>query len=233
MKKCLSTLLFFVLALLLCSTAFAQKTFKVSGTVTDENGDPIPGVSIICQANKQGAITDAKGRYSINAASSTTTLQFSFLGYKTQDVKISGRAVIDIVLEEDAESLEAAVSIGYGLIQKRDDFTGSAVQVTKEQIAMRPADRIDNLLVGSVAGMNVIEESDGGRSSVKIRIRGDGSLSASNEPLWIIDGVPMYQGSRTNSVTGTSYILHEPGRYRVHYGFERRLHYNPLWRRWF
>ncbi|MBQ7708757.1 MAG: SusC/RagA family TonB-linked outer membrane protein [Bacteroidales bacterium] len=207
MKKCLSTLLFFVLALLLCSTAFAQKTFKVSGTVTDENGDPIPGVSIICQANKQGAITDAKGRYSINAASSTTTLQFSFLGYKTQDVKISGRAVIDIVLEEDAESLEAAVSIGYGLIQKRDDFTGSAVQVTKEQIAMRPADRIDNLLVGSVAGMNVIEESDGGRSSVKIRIRGDGSLSASNEPLWIIDGVPMYQGSRTNSVTGTSYTV--------------------------
>ena len=120
MKKCLSTLLFFVLALLLCSTAFAQKTFKVSGTVTDENGDPIPGVSIICQANKQGAISNGNGQYSIVAASSTATLQFTMLGYKTQDVKLSGKIVVDVVMVEDAETLEEAViSVGYGLAQKR------------------------------------------------------------------------------------------------------------------
>ena len=185
--------------------AWGQKnSFVVTGTVTDEQGEPITGVSVICQANKQGAITDVQGTYRIAAASSSAVLQYSFMGFKTQEVKVNGRAVIDIVLEEDAEALEAAVSIGYGLIQKRDDFTGSAVQVTKEQIAMRPADRIDNLLVGAVPGMNVIEESTNGRPSVKIRIRGDGSLSASNEPLWIIDGVPMFQGSKTNSVTGTS-----------------------------
>lgn len=207
MKKYLSVLLFLFISLLVGEPAHAQKSFKVSGTVTDTTGEPIAGVSVICPANKQGAITDAKGNYILSAASSTTTIQFSFMGYKTLNEKVSGRSQIDVVMEEDAEALEAAVSIGYGLIQKRDDFTGSAVQVTKEQIAMRPADRIDNLLVGSVPGMNVIEDSSNGRPSVKIRIRGDGSLSASNEPLWIIDGVPVFQGTKSNSVTGTSYTV--------------------------
>ena len=186
-------------------SAWAQKSsFTVTGTVTDQQGEPVTGVSVICIANNQGVITDGNGSYRITAASSTAVLQFSFMGYVTREEKIAGRSVIDVVLQEDAEMLEAAVSIGYGLIQKRDDFTGSAVQVTKEQIANRPADRIDNLLVGAVPGMNIIEESTNGRPSVKIRIRGDGSLSASNEPLWIIDGVPMFQGTKTNSVTGTS-----------------------------
>lgn len=204
MRKCLSTLLLVIFVLLDGSLSFAQKGFKVSGTVTDTQGEPIVGVSVISPANKQGTITDVDGAFTIQAASGTAVLQFSFLGFKTQDVNVAGRAVVNVTLEEDAETLEAAVSIGYGLIQKRDDFTGSAVQVTKEQIAMRPADRIDNLLVGAVPGMNVIEDSSNGRPSVKIRIRGDGSLSASNEPLWIIDGVPVFQGTKTNSVTGTS-----------------------------
>ncbi len=207
MRECKPTLLCLLLFFLGAVPVFAQKTFKVSGTVTDVNGEPIPGVTVICQANSQGAISNEKGEYAVSASSSTGVLQFSFLGYKTLDLKVSGRSVIDVVMEEDAEALEAAVSIGYGLIQKRDDFTGSAVQVTKEQIAMRPADRIDNLLVGSVPGMNVIEDSSNGRPSVKIRIRGDGSLSASNEPLWIIDGVPVFQGTKSNSVTGTSYTV--------------------------
>lgn len=208
MKKCLSTLLFFVLALLLCSTAFAQKTFKVSGTVTDENGDPIPGVSIICQANKQGAISNGNGQYSIVAASSTATLQFTMLGYKTQDVKLSGKIVVDVVMVEDAETLEEAViSVGYGLAQKREDLVGSAFQVTTEQLKFRPAERMDNMLAGLVPGLTISEESTNGRQSVKMRVRGDGSLSASNEPLWVIDGVPVYNNGNSSGISGTGTTL--------------------------
>ena len=151
--------------------------------------------------------SDLDGNYSVRVPSGkNTTFVFQFLGMETQEIAVSAPGRKDVTMKSD-NMLDAAVSIGYGLIQKRDDFTGSAVQVSKDQIAMRPADRIDNLLAGSVPGMNVIEDSTNGRPSVKIRIRGDGSLSASNEPLWIIDSVPVFQGTKTNSVTGTSYTV--------------------------
>ena len=182
----------------------AQTNFTVSGTVRDSGGEVLPGVAVVCKDNNKAVSTDYNGHYSIVAASASSTLEFTFVGMKDVAMPINKRAVIDVVMADDATLLEAAVSVGYGVIQKRDDFTGSAVQVTKEQIALRPADRLDNLLVGMVPGMNIIEDSTNGRPSVKIRIRGDGSLSASNEPLWIIDGVPIFQGTKTNSVTGTS-----------------------------
>lgn len=182
----------------------AQTSFTVSGTVRDSGGDVLPGVAVVCKENNKSVSTDLNGHYQIAAASASSILEFSFIGMKDKAVPVNKRQILDVVMEDDATLLEAAVSVGYGVIQKRDDFTGSAVQVTKEQIALRPADRLDNLLVGMVPGMNVIEDSNSGRPSVKIRIRGDGSLSASNEPLWIIDGVPIFQGTRTNSVTGTS-----------------------------
>ena len=182
----------------------AQTSFTVSGTVRDSGGDVLPGVAVMCKENNKSVSTDLNGHYQIAAASASSILEFSFIGMKDKAVPVNKRQILDVVMEYDATLLEAAVSVGYGVIQKRDDFTGSAVQVTKEQIALKPAERIDNLLVGMVPGMNVIEESTSGRPSVKIRIRGDGSLSASNEPLWIIDGVPIFQGTKTNSVTGTS-----------------------------
>lgn len=182
----------------------AQTSFTVSGTVRDSGGDVLPGVAVMCKENNKSVSTDLNGHYQIAAASASSILEFSFIGMKDKAVPINKRQILDVIMEDDATLLEAAVSVGYGVIQKRDDFTGSAVQVTKEQIALKPAERIDNLLVGMVPGMNVIEESTSGRPSVKIRIRGDGSLSASNEPLWIIDGVPIFQGTKTNSVTGTS-----------------------------
>ena len=208
MKKCLSTLLFFVLALLLCSTAFAQKTFKVSGTVTDENGDPIPGVSIICQANKQGAISDIQGRYSITAASSSAELQFSFLGFKQQDVKVNGRAVINVVMETDAEMLENAMIVGaYGTKQRREDLVGSAFQVNSTDLQYKPKARVDNLLEGLVPGMTVENTSDSGgstRDRFNVRIRGQSSLYGSSAPLWVVDGVPLYTGTSSGQMPGVS-----------------------------
>lgn len=208
MKKCLSTLLFFVLFLLVPSGAFAQKTFKVSGTVTDENGEPIPGVSIICQANKQGAITDIQGRYSITAASSSAELQFSFLGFKQQDVKVNGRAVINVVMETDAEMLENAMIVGaYGTKQRREDLVGSAFQVNSTDLQYKPKARVDNLLEGLVPGMTVENTSDSGgstRDRFNVRIRGQSSLYGSSAPLWVVDGVPLYTGTSSGQMPGVS-----------------------------
>jgi len=178
------------------------------GKIVDDGGEPLPGVVVYPQGEMNKAVTsDLDGNYSILVPKGKKVVfVFQFMGMKTEELTASVPGRQDVVMKPD-NVLEAAVSIGYGLIQKRDDFTGSAVQVNKDQIAMRPADRIDNLLAGSVPGMNVIEDSTNGRPSVKIRIRGDGSLSASNEPLWIIDGVPVFQGTKTNSVTGTSYTV--------------------------
>lgn len=178
------------------------------GKITDDGGEPLPGVVVFPKGATNKAVTsNLDGNYSIPVPKDAgTVFVFQFLGMETQEIVVSAPGRKDVVMKSD-NMLDAAVSIGYGLIQKRDDFTGSAVQVSKDQIAMRPADRVDNLLVGVVPGMNVIEDSTNGRPSVKIRIRGDGSLSASNEPLWIVDGVPIFQGSKTNSVTGTSYTV--------------------------
>lgn len=201
-------ILFGAILLFVAAEAFAQGGFKVSGTVKDEYGEPVTGVSVICEANKKGAITDAKGYYEVLAASESAKLVYSFMGYKTQEVQVRKRAVINVVLEEDAETLEEAViSVGYGLSQKREDLVGSAFQVTTEQLKYKPAERMDNLLVGLVPGLSVIEESTNGRPSVKLRIRGDGSLSASNEPLWIIDGVPVYNSGTSSSISGTGTTL--------------------------
>lgn len=186
-----------------------QKTKQdLFGKIVDDTGEPLPGVVVYPKGQMNKAVTsDLDGNYSILVPSGKSTVfVFQFMGMQTQEISASKPGRVDVSMVSD-NMLDAAVSIGYGLIQKRDDFTGSAVQVSKDQIAMRPADRIDNLLVGSVAGMNIIEDSTNGRPSVKIRIRGDGSLSASNEPLWIIDGVPVFQGTKSNSVTGTSYTV--------------------------
>lgn len=164
------------------------------------------------KGTKVGVYSDTDGNYSIEIPASlgkgTVELTYQYMGTVAQDWPVTatdGRVLThDVALKEDNLLEGAMVSVGYGLVQDREDLVGSAFQVTKEQIEFRPADRIDNLLAGLVPGMNVIESTTNGRPNVKIRIRGDGSLSASNEPLWIIDGVPVYTGTKTNSVTGTS-----------------------------
>lgn len=184
----------------------------VAGIVKDAAGGPLVGVFVYVRGTKTGVYSDADGKYSISIPSSLENerleIVYQYMGTVTQYwalPKDHGRSLRhDVTLLEDNSIEEAVISVGYGLVQEREDLAGSAFQVTKDKIEMLPADRIDNLLAGLVPGMNVVEETTNGRPSVKIRIRGDGSLSASNEPLWIIDGVPVYTGTKTNSVTGTS-----------------------------
>lgn len=211
LSHCLSGFLCIAIGILLSQTViFAQQSRTVSGTITDTAKEPLAGAAVTTVVNgrTKGTIADSEGRYSIEVPGKEVLLEFSFLGMKTKKVSVpAGTKVINVVLESDNSIEEAVISTGYGVVQKRENLTGSAFQVTREQLDKLPSNRIDNLLAGLVPGLQVNESTTNGRPSVKIRIRGEGSLSASCEPLWIIDGVPIYTGSRTNSVSGTSYTI--------------------------
>lgn len=188
-----------------------QADIIVEGKVTDDAGEPLVGAFVYLKNTKIGVYTDLDGNYKLTIPSNTKTpiVVYQFMGKATQEFKLGALKSIkkNIILSDDNSIDEAVVSVGYGLSQKREDFAGSAFRVDKDKIALKPATRIDNLLAGLVPGMQVNETTVNGRPEVSIRIRGDGSLSASQEPLWVIDGVPVYTGNRNNQFSGTSYTI--------------------------
>ena len=192
-------------AVLVSTPLLGQSGHTIRGRITDTDGEPLAGAAVMNRSKVQGVVAGADGSYSITI-SGKSVLEYSFMGFETVKLEFSGDRdeVRNVTLKSSNELQEAVISAGYGVIQKRENFAGSAYQVTSEELKFRPHDRLDNMLAGMVPGMMVTESSvNGARSSIKIRIRGDGSLSASNEPLWVIDGVPVYTGTNLGLVTGT------------------------------
>lgn len=184
--RTLTLFLLFVLTSTLCAIAgtqeVAQGKFLVTGVVTDASGEPIIGANIIVKGASIGNITDVDGKYSIEASLGATLL-FSYIGYETQSVSVKNR-VINVTMKESSIVLNEVVTIGYSTM-KRKDLTGSTTTLSSEKITKMPASSLANSLVG-VAGIAV---NDG-----KIRIRGNRSVKASNDPLIILDGIP-YKGA--------------------------------------
>ena len=182
---------------------------NVTGKVTDENGDPLVGVMVYIEGTTIGTMTETDGTYTLKPKSGAEsfTVIFSYLGMTTQKVTASPGRVINIKMQNDNELAAAVINGGYGVIQSKEDLTGSAFQVNNDIIEKLPAARVDNMLTGLVPGLVVEENTTNGRSQVSIRVRGEGSLSASKEPLWIVDGIEIYTGGTTNSVMGTSYSV--------------------------
>ena len=200
------------LLLLLLSAAHSpgllaqMKLYTVSGTVTDTEGEPLTGVYVYIKGGSEGTMTDLDGKYTIKL-SKPTTIAFQYVGMENQEVKIDRSQTLDIKMKADNSIEEAVISAGYGLVQKRSDMTGSAFQVTREQFKTLPASRVDNLLQGMVPGLDIQEsETSATRTRYKIRVRGDASLNATSEPLWVVDGVPIYTGTQ-GSLNGTSYTV--------------------------
>lgn len=185
---------------------------KVTGKIMTADGEPLAGASVMIRGTRIGTTADIDGNYSINAPGEgeSYVLVFQYLGMKTKEVTVSRQRLLDVRLEEDNE-LEGSVIVGaYGTKQSREDLIGSAFQVNAEQLKDKPKTRIDNLLSGLVPGMSIEPNTDAAgttRSRYETRIRGEASLSASNEPLWVIDGVPVYTGDRNNQMAGTSYTV--------------------------
>lgn len=194
---------FLVLLALITYGSFAYgQGITVIGTVTDgANGDPIPGATVLVKGTTIGTSTDLNGKYSLRV-DANGTLVFSFVGYETQEIPVNGRAEIDVVLTMSTKTLEEVVVIGYGSV-KKTDATGSVVAVSSKDFNKGAITSPQDLLVGKSAGVVITNAGGAPGSGATIRIRGGSSLNASNDPLIIIDGIPI----DNNNVSGSSNIL--------------------------
>lgn len=185
---------------------------KVTGTVKADDGELLVGVFVTIKGTKISSQTDLDGVFSIQAPPSgkTYTLVFQYLGMKTTEVMVKEAGRVNVVMKSDNQ-LDGSVIVGaYGTKQRREDLVGSAFQVNSEKLKDKPKARIDDLLTGLVPGMSIAPNADyasSTRTRYETRIRGSASLSASSEPIWIIDGVPTYTGSNTNQVPGMSWTV--------------------------
>ena len=167
-----------------------QQQKSVSGKVTDSTGGPLPGVSVIVKGTTTGTITDSDGKYSINSVPANSTLQFSFVGMKSQEIKIEGKNIINVALNDEAIGLDEVVAVGYG-IQKKVNVVGSISQISSKQFEGRSVPLLSNALTGQMTGVTVITRSGApGASSGTIQVRGVGSFGATPDALVLIDGIP-------------------------------------------
>ena len=193
-KKLKGSLVILLLTLLSATPSFAQQNdVKVTGKVIDENGAPLPGVVVVVKDGKAnaGAVTNVQGTYELKAPASATLL-FSCLGYTDQQIKIGASAVVDVTMVPSAQSLEEVVVVGYGT-QKKKDLTGGLAVVNKQTLEMVSTNNLMDRLVGQVAGLNITTGNEAPGSNQTLLIRGQNSLTASNDPLVILDGIP-YSG---------------------------------------
>jgi TonB-linked SusC/RagA family outer membrane protein len=160
----------------------------ISGTVTDDAGNPIPGVNIIVKGTTKGTTTDSEGKYTLSINEDDVVLVFSFIGYAVQEVPVNGRSVIDVQLQEDVQSLDEVVVVGYGT-QKRANVTGAVSTVSGDAIAQRPLTNTAAALQGTTPGLSIKHGGGApGEENVTVRIRGVGTLNNSN-PLVLVDGI--------------------------------------------
>ena len=175
---------------LCCLLAFAQGK-SVTGTVTDPTGEPLIGVSVQVKGAKQGAITDFDGNFKLANVPEGSTLVFSYIGYVTEEARVgAGNAPLKITLREDAQSLEEVVVIGYGSVKKKD-ITGSVATVDAEALVAVPVASAVEALQGKLAGVQITTTEGSPDAEMKIRVRGGGSITQSNDPLYIVDGFPV------------------------------------------
>lgn len=187
--KCTVHYLRSVVLFLVCMTplwAFPQN-ITVTGTVLDEAGDPLIGATVQQKGAANGIATDIDGNFKLNVPKNAT-LVVSYVGYNTQSVAVDGRTNITITLKENAEMLDEVVVVGYGQM-KRSDMTGSVVSVNDAAIKKSIPTSIDQVLQGRAAGVQIQANSGTPGASTSIRIRGINSLNATNQPIFVIDGV--------------------------------------------
>lgn len=178
--------------LLFANTSYAQQQITVTGKVTDENGNGLPGATVILKERQaQGTVTDIDGNYrlTISEEFSPGTLVFSFIGYLTEEVSIDGRSVINTVMVPDFMSLSEVVVVGYGTMRK-SDLTGAITSVSASDLKQGVITSAEQMLQGKVAGLTVVQPSGDPTQGSSLRLRGGTSLSASNSPLIVIDGIP-------------------------------------------
>ncbi len=171
------------------SAQIAEAQVAVSGNVTDETGGPLPGTNVLVKGSTTGTTTDSNGHYSIEVPAGDAVLVFSFIGYETSEVNIAGRSTINISLAPSMESLSEIVVVGYGT-QRQEAVTGSVASIKGDVMRDVPSSNITQALQGRLPGVEFSQTSTQPGATMQIRIRGSRSLTASNDPLVVLDGIP-------------------------------------------
>ena len=167
-------------------TAWAQSGV-VTGVVTDDTNQPLPGVAVVVSGTTVGTVTDFDGKYSINVGNAKK-LSFSFIGFTSVDEAINGRSTINVQLQSDSKELDDVVVVGYGTM-KKSDLSGSSVSVGESALKGSVITNLDQSLQGRAAGVTSVSTSGAPGSSSSIRVRGQATINANAEPLYVIDGV--------------------------------------------
>jgi TonB-linked SusC/RagA family outer membrane protein len=170
---------------------------RVTGTVIDENGGPLPGVTVTVKGTTLGTLTDLAGKYTLTNVPIDATLVFSFVGMTTQEVPVSSRNQIDIVLKQEAIGLDEVVVIGYGT-QKKRDISTSIASISTEALKDKPVANFTKAMSGQLAGVRILTANNAPGGGSIIRIRGVNSINATNDPLIVIDGFPLKDGFSQN-----------------------------------
>ena len=189
MKQFILRSILFCASLLLAGIANAQ---TVSGTVSEPNG-PLPGANVLVKGTTNGTTTDFDGNYTINNVAAGSTLIFSYVGFSATEVAVNGKSTINVTLQEDAAALEEVVVIGYGTTTVKD-ATGSVSSVTSEDFQQGVIQSPEQLIQGKTAGVQISESSGEPGAGISVRIRGTNSIRSGNNPLFVIDGVPLTTG---------------------------------------
>jgi TonB-linked SusC/RagA family outer membrane protein len=206
MRK-LYALLIGILSILVCTDARAGSSGgtssrsllqqSITGQVLDESNMPLPGVNVLVKGSSEGTVTDVDGKFSLTTSTSDAVLVFSFIGFKTQEVSVTGRSVINVQLEADVTSLDEVVVTALG-VQKESKKLGYAVTSVKtDELVTHRTTNVMESLEGKVAGLNITPPAAGAGASMQIRLRGQAAFAgANNAPLFVINGLPMDQGAR-------------------------------------
>ncbi|MBU2525418.1 MAG: TonB-dependent receptor [Bacteroidetes bacterium] len=184
---------FFLFCALLCYGLVQAQS--VSGTVSDANG-PLPGANVLVKGTTNGTQTDFDGNYTLSGVPADAVLVFSYIGFKTLEVPVGGRSSVNVTLEEDAQALEEVVLVGYGSVRKKD-ATGAVASVKAEDFNKGVTTSADQLLQGRVAGVQITQSSGEPGAAANIRVRGTSSIRGGNDPLIVVDGVPLSGGAVT------------------------------------
>lgn len=179
-----------------------QQVIKVTGTVNDEHGDYMPGVNVVIKGTQTGTITDMDGKFTIQIPNDKAILEFSFLGYTTVAITVGKQQTLNIVLKEDVHKIDEIVVTALGIEKKAKSLTYSTQIVNGDELTRAKDPNMINSLAGKTAGVQINRSASGLGGSVKMVIRGDRSVSGSNQPLYVIDGVPI--NSSSNDQTSTT-----------------------------
>ncbi|MGV8093493.1 MAG: TonB-dependent receptor [Mangrovibacterium sp.] len=172
------------------SARTVQQQRSVTGKVTDSSGAPLPGVTVVIKGTSRGSLTDVDGNYSLSSIGDDAILVFSFVGMKTQEIAANGKTTINVTLEEETIGIEEVVAVGYGTVRKKD-LTGAVSSVTGETLKDVPVTSAAEALTGRLAGVQVTKTQGSPDATIQIRVRGGGSVTQDNSPLYLVDGFPV------------------------------------------